>query len=217
LDSYEINRIGAAVLAALIAVLGLAVITGYIYKAEKPEQKGYFVEGVEEEATQVASAVEEPPVEFFLASADVDRGAAAFRKCTACHTMVQGGANGIGPNLYGIVGGPHAKQAAFGYSPALQERSSEPWTWGALDEWLRNPRAAIPGNRMAFAGIGRAQERADILVYMNSYSDRPLPIPEPPAAVEEPEEAAAAGDEEAPDEAAEDEAAEDEVAEASDA
>ncbi|MFQ3665739.1 MAG: cytochrome c family protein [Sphingomonadaceae bacterium] len=191
MDSYEFNRIAGAVLAALITVLGLAVVTGYIYKADKPEQKGFFVEGVVEEATQVAAATDEPPVEFFLASADPERGAAAFKKCTACHNLQQGGANGVGPNLYGIVGGPHAKNPSFGYSPALQERAGEPWTWAALDEWLKNPRAAIPGNRMAFAGISRAQERADILVYMNSYSDRPLPIPEAPAptAAAEPEDA----------------------------
>ncbi|WP_448586345.1 c-type cytochrome [Thermaurantiacus sp.] len=187
MDSFEWNRMAGAFLAALLSLLALSILTDeFLMRPEVPQQKGYVVAGVEAEADagEAAPAEAEPPVEVFLASADLARGEAAFKKCAACHSINEGGANGVGPNLWGIVGAPHARVAGFQYSDALAARKGEPWSWAALDAWLRSPKAAIPGNRMAFAGIGRPQERADLLVYLNSKSSRPLPIPAapPPAA-----------------------------------
>lgn len=178
------NRIAGAVLAALLTVLALSIITGeFLMKPVTPKQKGYVVEGVVEEAAPgaAAPAEAEQPVEMFLASADPARGEAQFKKCAACHSIEQGGANGIGPNLWGIVGAPHARTAGFGYSDALKAKAGEPWNWAAMDAWLKSPKAAIPGNKMAFAGIGKPQDRADLLVYLNSRSGSPLPIPAAPA------------------------------------
>jgi cytochrome c len=195
LDTYEWNRIAGAVLAALITVLGLSIVTGYIFTPAKVEKKGYEVAGVEEEAPAQGgeAAATEQPIEMFLASADPARGEAAFKKCAACHSVDKGGAAGIGPNLYAIVGAPHARAAGFDYSDAMDAEAGKPWDWKSLDMWIMSPKKAMPGNKMAFAGISKPQERADILAYLNSKSDNPLPIPAAPAA-SAPAEAAAAGE-----------------------
>jgi cytochrome c len=192
LDSYELNRIAGALLAALITVLGLSIVTGYIFSPAEVTRKGYEVAGVEEEAPSGDSgaAPAEQPVEMFLASADAARGETGFKKCAACHSIEKGGAAGIGPNLWGIVGARHARAAGFDYSDAMDAEAGKPWDWAALDKWIASPKKAMPGNKMAFAGIGKPQDRADILVYLNSKSDAPLPIPAPPAAEDAPAEPA---------------------------
>lgn len=185
MDSYEINRILGWVLAALVAVLGLSIFTGYLFPVHEPEQRAYVVAGVEEEAPAGGAAADaEKPIELFLASADIARGEAQFRKCAACHTIEKGGAQGIGPNLWGIVGAKHAHIAGFGYSPAMQATADKVWDWQTLSDWLKNPRAYLPGNRMSFAGLAKPQDRADLLAYLNSMSDRPLPLPSAPAAAD---------------------------------
>lgn len=185
MDSYEINRILGWVLAALVAVLGLSIFTGYLFPVHEPEKRAYVVAGVEEEAPAGGAAADaEKPIEFFLASADIARGEAQFRKCAACHTIEKGGAQGIGPNLWGIVGAKHAHISGFAYSPAMQATADKVWDWQSLSDWLKNPRAYLPGNRMSFAGIGKPQDRADLLAYLNSMSDRPLPLPSAPAAAD---------------------------------
>jgi len=177
LDSFEWNKISGWVLTAAIAVLGLTIVTGYIYAPHKPEKPGYVVEGVEEEAAAGAPAAEaEKPIAFYLQTASAEKGASIFKKCAACHTINQGGANGIGPNLYGIVGNVHAHAPGFGYSDAMMATKGKPWGWDELSEWLKSPKAYIPGNKMSFAGIGKPQDRADLLVYLNSQgSNQPLP------------------------------------------
>ncbi|MCS6985885.1 MAG: cytochrome c family protein [Sphingomonadaceae bacterium] len=183
-DSYEFTRYAGATLSALVVLMATMIVTGYLYRPEKPAKPGYVVAGVEEpaEAPQTAAAdAGGQPLEVLLALADPARGQAAFKKCAACHSIEKGGRHGVGPNLWGIVGAPHAHAAGFAYSDALKAKSAEPWDWARLDAWIANPKAAIPGNKMAFAGISRPQERADLLVYLNSMSDKPLPLPPPPA------------------------------------
>jgi cytochrome c len=188
-DSYEWNKIAGWVLAAAISVLGLSILTGYMFPTHGPEKPAFVVEGVEAEGEAAGgAAAADKPIEFYLASADVAKGEAQFKKCASCHTIDKGGAAGIGPNLYGIVGASHAHSSGFGYSDAMKAVSDKKWDWKALSEWIANPKKAIPGNKMSFAGISKPEDRANLIAFLNSKSDSPLPAPAMPA--EEPAPAA---------------------------
>lgn len=200
MDSYEFNKIAGWVLTALIAVLGLSIVTGYLFPVHPLEKQAYVVQGVEVAATAGGEAEAIQPIGVYLASANLEKGAAQFKKCAACHTIEKGGVQGIGPNLYGIVGVKHAHIAGFGYSSAMKATGDKIWDWENLSLWLENPRKYMPGNKMAFAGIGKPQDRADLLAYLNSKSDSPKPLPAatPAAPTEAAAAPAAAGAEGAP-------------------
>jgi cytochrome c len=183
LDSFEFNKIAGWLLAAFVALLGISIGTSMAFRPEKPVKQSYVVEGVEADAgaEAVAPVEAEKPIGAYMAAATMDKGEATFKKCAACHNAEKGGAAGIGPNLYGIVGGVHAHMEGFAYSDALTAMKGKPWTWDELNKWLTNPKAYAPGTKMAFAGIAKPEERASILMYLNSKSDKPLPMPEVPA------------------------------------
>jgi cytochrome c len=166
------------VLGGGIVLLGASLVTGEYFKAERPETMGYPIAGVEEEGEDGAEA--EPPIAALLQTADAAAGEAQFRKCTSCHTANQGGANGTGPNLHGVMGAPLGRVAGFNYSEQLRAKGGT-WTWEAMNEWIRSPRAYIPGTRMAFAGIADPQDRANLLAWLNTQGSN-LPLPPPPAA-----------------------------------
>lgn len=181
MDSFEWNKIAGWVLAAAISVLGLVLFTGEYFHAELPAKPGYIVEGVEEVATAGPAKVADKPIEFFLASASAEKGADIFKKCAACHSIAKGGASGIGPNLWGVVGGPHDHVPGFAYSEAMAATKGKIWGWDELNQWLTSPKTYVPGTKMAFAGISKVEDRAAVAVYLNSQSDKPLPIPPVPA------------------------------------
>lgn len=182
MDSFEWNKIAGWVLTAAIAVLGLSIVTGMIYEPHAPEQKGYVVEGVEAEAAAGGAAAEaEKPIAFYLASADVAKGEAAFKKCAACHTVNAGGANGSGPNLHATVGKPVAGKPGFAYSEALKSKGGS-WGFEELSQWLKSPKAYAPGNKMSFAGLGKPEDRANVIAYLNAQGSN-LPLPAVPAEV----------------------------------
>ena len=180
MDSFEWNKIAGWGLASGVAVLGLIIVSDMVFETETPEKPGYAIDAPEETAAGPVAAVEKP-IAFYLASADPVKGAASFKKCAACHTITKGGANGIGPNLYGIVGADHAHVAGFGYSSVMVAKKGEPWTFDGLSSWIQSPKTYMPGNKMSFAGIGKAEERANILAYLNQNSDKPQPLPAVPA------------------------------------
>ncbi len=184
MDSFEWNKIAGWTLAAAVTVLGLSIGTKMAYAPAKLTKASYVIEGVEAETVAGPAAVAEQPIEAYLATASAEKGAAIFKKCAACHNAEKGGPAGIGPNLYGVLGGPHAHMAGFGYSDAMAATKGETWTWTNINKWLTSPKAYIPGNKMAFAGLSKPEERADVALYLNSKSDKPLPIPAapPPAA-----------------------------------
>ncbi len=123
------------------------------------------------------------PSEPLLAAADPKAGEAFAKKvCVACHTFDKGGRPGVGPNLYGVVGGPHDHEEGFNYSPAMQKFKGQPWTFDALNKWLYKPAVYAPGTRMSFAGITNDKQRADVVAYLRSLSDNPVPLPAAPAA-----------------------------------
>lgn len=181
MDSFEWNKIAGWILAAAISVLGLVLVTGEVFHPEKPAKPGYIVEGVEEVAAAGPAKVADKPIEFYLASASPEKGADVFKKCGACHNAVKGGAAGIGPNLWGIVGGPHAHMPGFAYSDAMAGTKGKTWGWDEMNQWLLSPKAYVPGTKMAFAGISKPEDRAAVIAYLNSQSDKPLPIPPVPA------------------------------------
>lgn len=182
------NTIAGWVLGAGIVALGASIVTGEMFHAERPEKMGYPIEGVEVEGEGGGEA--EQPIAAFLAAADPRLGEQVFKKCTACHTINQGGANGTGPNLWGSMGAPLAHVAGYNYSPALKEKGGT-WTWEAMDAWIKSPRTFAPGTKMTFAGIGKVEDRANLLAYMNQQGPSPLPLPAPPAAAGNPAQAAA--------------------------
>lgn len=173
------NTIAGWALFSGIVALGLGSVSAHYFKADKPhrpEQLGYTIEGVVEEGGEDAV-----PLATLLAEADVAKGESIFAKCTSCHTINQGGANGIGPNLYGVMGEPiGAGHGGFAFSSALKEVGGT-WTWEAMDAWLKSPKAFASGTKMTFAGLGKPEDRAAMLVYLNAQGSG-LPLPPPPAA-----------------------------------
>ena len=172
------NTIAGWTLGAGIVFLGAWLVTGEIFHSERPVPMGYPIPGVEQEHD--GGAAVEQPIAHFLQTADAGRGEGQFRRCTACHTITQGGANGNGPNLWGRMGAPIAAVAGYSYSEALRGRAGDSWSWDNMSAWLASPRAFAPGTKMTFAGIADPQDRADLLVYLNSQGSS-LQIPPPPA------------------------------------
>ncbi len=183
----RMNTIAGWVLGAGIVALGASIVTGEIFHAERPEKMGYPIEGVEVEGEGGAEA--EQPIAMFLAGADAGKGEGVFKKCGACHTINPGGANGLGPNLHGIMGQPVASRPGFAYSDALKSKGGT-WDWETMSQWLKSPKSFAPGTKMTFAGLSKPEDRANLLVYMNAQGST-LPLPPPPAAAGDPARAAA--------------------------
>lgn len=183
------NTIAGWVLFAGIVALGSSIVAGEIFHSERPEKMGYPIEGVELEGEEGAAA--EQPIAVYLAAADASKGEAIFNKCTACHNITQGGPNQLGPNLWGTMGKPIASHAGFAYSPALKEKGGT-WTWEAMNEWLKSPKAFANGTKMTFAGLGKPEDRANLMAWMNTKgSNLPLPAAPAPGAAESQDDAAA--------------------------
>ncbi|MER2520007.1 MAG: cytochrome c family protein [Bdellovibrionales bacterium] len=129
--------------------------------------------------TAPAAAASAPDLATMLASANPDAGKAYAKTCAACHSFDKSGANKVGPNLYGIVGAKHAHMPGFKYSDAMKALADKVWTFEALDEYLRSPKTAIPGNRMAYAGIKSDKDRVNVIAWLRALSDKPEPLPTP--------------------------------------
>jgi cytochrome c len=184
MDSMEVNKVIAAVLVAGITYFVAGTI-GMNLVDEKPlKQSAIKIDLPAAGAPAGAPAPEQlAPIAALLAKADPAAGEADTKKlgCVACHTFAEGGKAGLGPNLYNVVGGPHAHMQGFDYSTALKSKTG-PWTFDELNEWLHKPSAYAPGTRMSFAGIKNDQERADVIDYLRTLSPNPEPLPAPTAA-----------------------------------
>lgn len=174
--SDRLNTIFGWLLFAGIVAMMLRFLTSLVMpEAERPEQLGYVIEGVE-----VAGEDEGPALATLLAAGSADLGANVFAKCTACHTIEQGGAGGIGPNLYGVLGQPIGQHVpGFDYSSALADHGGE-WTYENMDAWLASPRGFASGTKMSFAGLSSPEDRANVILYMLQNGGGPA-LPEPPA------------------------------------
>jgi cytochrome c len=200
IPKMELNKIAASVLLAGIVAMISGFAADVLYRGgELPETRGYTIEGVDL-AAAAGSAPKEviEQIALFLPEASAAKGEGLFRACASCHSIEKGGANKVGPNLYGVLGADIAGDASFGYSAALQEKEGE-WTWQDMSQFLKKPKKWAPGTAMSYIGMKKPEDRASLLLYINSMSDTPLPLPEPPAEETQGEE----GADEAPEEAAE--------------
>ena len=178
MSSFELNKFLGAILGTCLVVIALNITAGALFAPETPVKPGYkiVVEEQPKGGNQASSAQEQQPFETVLASASPERGANAAKVCGACHTFTKGGPNGLGPNLYGVVGRPRASESGFVYSAAMKAKGG-PWTIDELNQFLTKPQAYAPGTAMSFPGYARATQRADVIAYLNSLSDNPKPLP----------------------------------------
>jgi cytochrome c len=177
MDSYEINKILGALLFTCLCLLSLNIAAGAVFAPHKPAKPGFEVAVTEQKQDAAGGApAQQEPIEKLLASATVEKGETAAKKCVACHTFGKGEPNRVGPNLYGVVGRERGSHAGFNYSAGMKAKPGK-WTIEDLNAFLLNPKGFIPGTSMTFAGLPRGGERADVIVYLNSKSDSPATLP----------------------------------------
>ena len=179
MDSFETNKIVAAILMVALLIIGIGKLSDVIFYVEKPEKPAYMIE-VDQVSTASVSKenVEEAKVDIaaLMAMGDVKTGEKVFKKCAACHSINKGGKNNIGPALYNVVGRKVGVVADYKYSKALIAYNKE-WSFEELNGYLIKPAKWIKGTKMAFAGLRKESDRASVIKYLNQNSDNPLPLP----------------------------------------
>ena len=180
MDSFELNKIIAAVLLVALIIIGIGKLSDAIFYVEKPKAPGYVVE-VEQAVTTSTetksdTSIEKVDIAALMAMADLAHGEKVFKKCAACHSIVKGGKNNIGPALYNVVNRQVGVVSDYKYSKALTEYGKN-WTFEELNGYLIRPAKWIKGTKMAFAGLKKEKDRASVILYLNQNSDNPLPLP----------------------------------------
>ena len=179
MDSFEINKIVAAVLMVALLVIGIGKLSDVIFHVEKPETPGYAVE-VEQVSTKSSSTTntteKKVDIAALMAMGDIESGEKIFKKCAACHSIIKGGKNAIGPALYNVVGRKVGSVEDYKYSKALAAYEKE-WTFEELNGFLKKPAKYIKGTKMAYAGLRKEADRASVIKYLNENSDSPVPLP----------------------------------------
>jgi len=178
MNSFELNKILGAILGTCLIMLALNIGAGAIFAPEKPAKPGYNIAVKEADEGEKAGAAKEPeqPIETLLASASVEKGQATAKQCQACHTFEKGGPNRVGPNLWNVVGSERGEGRGFNFSAAMKAKGGK-WTFDELNKFLANPRGYIPGTAMTFAGLSRPAQRADVIDYLRTLADNPVPLP----------------------------------------
>ena len=182
MDSFEINKIIAAVLLTALIIIGIGKFTDILFHVEKPKESAYKIEGLEVAATDTSAGstetkvVEAVDIKALLAMGDLAHGEKVFKKCTACHQIAVGGKNMIGPNLWGVIGRTSGSVSDYKYSKAMVAYGKE-WSFEEMNSYLIKPQAYIKGTKMAFAGLRKEKDRASVILFMNSKSSSPKPLP----------------------------------------
>ena len=179
MDSFELNKIIAAILMVALLVIGLDKIADGVFHVEKPEKQGYKVEVVAQSTSNSSENTETQKtidIVALMAKGDIDHGKKVFKKCAACHSIKMGGGNKIGPALYNVVGRKVGDINDYKYSKALATYGKE-WTFEELNGFLIKPTKWVKGTKMAYAGLRKEKDRASVIKYLNKNSDNPLPLP----------------------------------------
>ncbi len=182
MDSFELNKMAGALLGTVFFVFSVGLMSDALFSKEAPEKPGYELAAAEGDAPAGGEAAAAPaaaePIAPLLAKADAAAGEAVFKKCGACHSGDKGGANKVGPNLWGIVGRPIAAHEGFNYSAGIKEfAAGKSWDYEELSTFITKPKAYIKGTAMGFAGLAKAEDRANLLAYLRTLSDSPVPLP----------------------------------------
>jgi cytochrome c len=182
MDSFEINKIIAAVLLTVLIIIGIGKFTDVLFHVEKPRETAYKIEGLEVASASNSSSgtetkvVEAVDIKALLAMGDLGHGEKVFKKCTACHQIASGGKNMIGPNLWSVIGRTAGSISDYKYSKAMVAYGKE-WTFEEMNSYLIKPQAYVKGTKMAFAGLRKEKDRASVILFMNSKSSSPKPLP----------------------------------------
>ena len=182
MDSFELNKIIAAVLLTVLIIIGIGKFTDLLFHVEKPKESAYKIEGLEIASTSTVSSgsevkvVEAVDIKALLAMGDLVHGEKVFKKCSACHMIASGGKNMIGPNLWSVIGRTAGSVNDYKYSKAMKAYGKE-WTFEEMNSYLIKPQAYIKGTKMAFAGLRKEKDRASVILFMNSKSSSPKPLP----------------------------------------
>ena len=178
MDSFEINKIVAAILMVALLVIGIGKLSDVIFHVEKPDKPGYSVKVETSNVSTSAPSTDEKKIDIaaLMAMGDLAHGEKVFKKCAACHSIVKGGKNAIGPALYNVVGRKIGAIEDYKYSKALLEYEKN-WTFEELNGFLIKPAKWIKGTKMAYAGLRKEKDRASVIKYLNENADSPLPLP----------------------------------------
>ena len=177
MDSFEVNKIAGGVLGTLLLTMALGLLSGFIYSPAAPVKPGYDLPAAAEataETTKTAAPAEPLPV--LLAHADLKKGEALAHACGACHNFEKGAGAKVGPPLWGVVGRPVASIAGFSYSDAIKGKGGN-WDYDKINAFITSPKTYAPGTKMTYAGEADPDKRADILDYLHTLSDTPVPLP----------------------------------------
>ncbi|TPK91014.1 MULTISPECIES: cytochrome c family protein [unclassified Mesorhizobium] len=188
MDSNEVNKLLAGLLGTIFVVFSVGLVSDALFASPAPEKPGFAIEAAEPtEGGAAGPAAEAKPIADLLQTANVEAGAAVFKKCQACHSGEKGGPNKVGPDLWDVVDRPVAEHEGFAYSAGMKEFSkggTEKWTYDNINHFITSPKKFVKGTAMGFAGLPKDEDRANVIAYLRTLSDNPKPLPAPGAAAD---------------------------------